>query len=113
MRRGELYRVAKPHSRDPKRFRVFVIVSRQALIDSRFSTIICAPVYSTRHGLATQVDVGLNEGLRHDSSVHCDELVSLLKSQLTQCIGSLDATKLMCLDDALMVALGCSAARET
>ena len=69
MRRGELYRVAKPHSRDPKRFRVFVIVSRQALIDSRFSTIICAPVYSTRHGLATQVDVGLNEGLRHDSSV--------------------------------------------
>ena len=86
---------------------------QQALIDSRFSTIICAPVYSTRHGLATQVDVGLNEGLRHDSSVHCDELVSLLKSQLTQCIGSLDATKLMCLDDALMVALGCSAARET
>ncbi len=33
-------------------FRVFVVVSRQALIDSRFSTIICAPVYSTRHGLA-------------------------------------------------------------
>ena len=65
MRRGELYRVARPPARDPKRFRVFVVVSRQALIDSRFSTIICAPVYSTRHGLATQVDVGLNEGLRH------------------------------------------------
>ena len=96
MRRGELYRVARPHARDPKRFRVFVIVSRQALIDSRFSTIICAPVYSTRHGLATQVDVGLNEGLRHDSSVHCDELVSLRKSQLTQFVGSLDVTKLKC-----------------
>ena len=112
MRRGELYRVVKPHSRDPKRFRVFVIVSRQALIDSRFSTIICAPVYSTRHGLATQVDVGLNEGLQHDSSVHCDELVSLRKSQLTQFVGSLDVTKLQCLENALMVALGCSAARE-
>ena len=84
MRRGELYRVARPPARDPKRFRVFVVVSRQALIESRFSTIICAPVYSTRHGLATQVDVGLNEGLRHDSSVHCDELVSLRKSQLTR-----------------------------
>ena len=93
-------------ARDPKRFRVFVVVSRQALIDSRFSTIICAPVYSTRHGLATQVDVGLNEGLRHDSSVHCDELVSLRKSQLTQFVGTFDATKLKCLDDALMVALG-------
>ena len=107
MSRGELYRVARPPARDPKRFRVFVVVSRQALIDSRFSTVICAPVYSTRHGLATQVDVGLNEGLRHDSSVHCDELVSLQKSQLTQFVGSLDVTKLKCLDDALMVALGC------
>ena len=106
MRRGELYRVARPPACDPKRFRVFVVVSRQALIDSRFSTIICAPVYSTRHGLATQVDVGLNEGLRHDSSVHCDELVSLRKSQLTQFVGTFDTTKLKCLDDALMVALG-------
>ena len=69
-------------------------------------------MYSTRHGLATQVDVGLNEGLRHDSSVHCDELVSLRKSQLTQFVGSLDVTKLKCLEDALMVALVCSAARE-
>lgn len=112
MRRGDLYRVAKPPAHDPKRFRVFVVVSRQALIDSRFSTVICAPVYSTRHGLATQVDVGLDEGLRHDSSVYCDELVSLRKSQLTQFVGSLDAAKLKCLDDALMVALGCSAGRE-
>ena len=112
MRRGDLFRVAKPPAHDAKRFRVFVVVSRQALIDSRFSTVICAPVYSTRHGLATQVDVGLDEGLRHDSSVHCDELVSLRKSQLTQFVGSLDAAKLESLDDALKVALGCSAVGE-
>ena len=112
MRRGDLYRVAKPSASDPKRFRVFVIVSRQALIDSRFSTVICAPVYSMRHGLATQVDVGMNQGLRHDSSIHCDDLVSLRKSQLTQFVGRLDAAKLKDLDDALMVALGCSRTRE-
>ena len=112
MRHGKLYRVEKPHARDPKRFRVVVVVSRQALIDSRFSTVICAPVYLTRHGLATQVDVGLNEGLRYDSSVHCDELVSLRKSQLTQFVGSLDATKLKSLDDALMVAPGYFPDRE-
>jgi len=40
VRRGEFYRVENPHSRDPKRFRVFVVVSRQALIDSRLSTVI-------------------------------------------------------------------------
>ena len=91
---------------------MFVVVSRQALIDSRFSTVICAPVCSTRGGLATQVDVGLDEGLRHDSSVYRDELVSLQKSQLTQFVGSFAAPKLRFLDDALMVALGCSAVGE-
>ncbi len=106
MRRGELYRVGRPRGRDPKRFRVFVVVSRQALIDSRFSTVICAPVYSSRHGLATQVDIGTDEGLRHDSSVHCDELVSLRKSQLTQYVGSLGAAKMDSLGEALSVALG-------
>jgi mRNA interferase MazF len=45
MKRGELYRVAHPSGRDPKKYRVFVIVSRQVVIDSRFSTVICAPIY--------------------------------------------------------------------
>jgi mRNA interferase MazF len=53
--RGEFCRVPKPSSRDPKRFRVLVVVSRQVLIESRFSTVICAPVYSAHHGLSTQV----------------------------------------------------------
>lgn len=76
------------------------------LIDSRFSTIVCAPVYSARHGLTTQVEVGPDEGLRHDSSVHCDELVSLPKSQLTRYVGSLGTAKLRRIDAALMAALG-------
>ena len=111
MRRGELYRVERPHAREPKRFRVFAIVSRQALVDSRFSTIVCAPVYSARHGLTTQVDVGPDEGLRHDGSVHCDELVSLRKTQLTRCVGSLGPARLRRLDTALTAALGIDPAR--
>jgi hypothetical protein len=43
--------------------RVFVIVSRQALIESRFSAVVCAPVYTRRDGLATQVDVGIGDSL--------------------------------------------------
>ena len=106
MRRGDLYRVERPGGGDPKRFRVFLVVSRQAVIDSRFSTVICAPVYSARHGLATQVEVGPDEGLRHESAVHCDELVSLPKSRLTNFVGTLDPTKLERVEDALLVALG-------
>jgi len=40
-------------------------------------------VYSRRDGLHTQVNVGFDEGLKHDSSIHCDELVSLPKTLLT------------------------------
>src|ERR1700730_6118782 len=45
MRRGELYRVRRPPG-DPKPARVFVVVSRQPLIDSTYSTVICAPVFT-------------------------------------------------------------------
>ena len=105
MRRGELYRVKHPSSRDPRKFRVFVVVSRQVLIDSRFSTVICAPVYTAYDGLATQVLAGIDEGLKHDSGIHCDELVSLPKSMLTNFIGMLPPEKLRSLNDALKVAL--------
>ena len=104
MKRGELYRVAHP-SNDPKRFRVFVIVSRQALLDSRFSTVICAPIYSIHDGLASQVVVGIDEGLKHESSIHCDELVSLPKTVLTNYIGMLPPDKVEALNNALCVAL--------
>jgi mRNA interferase MazF len=103
--RGELYRVRKPSSRDPKRQRFFLIVSRQVLIDSRFSTVICAPVYSTYAGLSTQVPVGIEHGLRHDSSIHCDELVSLPKSILTDFVGSLPPAKMEEVGQALSIAL--------
>ncbi|HEV7859063.1 MAG TPA: type II toxin-antitoxin system PemK/MazF family toxin [Pyrinomonadaceae bacterium] len=105
MKRGDLYRVYKPSARDPKRFRVFVAVSRSVLIDSRFSTVICAPVYSFRHGLSTQVLIGIEEGMKHESSIHCDELVSLPKSVLTDYVGTLSAEKVEELNKALRIAL--------
>ncbi|MEW6232157.1 MAG: type II toxin-antitoxin system PemK/MazF family toxin [Chloroflexota bacterium] len=105
MKRGELYRVAHPSARDPKKSRVFVIISRQVLIDSRFSTVICAPMYSVHDGLSTQVLVGSEEGLKHDSSIHCDELVSLPKSVLTNFVGRLSPQKLDALNRALRIAL--------
>lgn len=105
MRRGEFYRVYKATSRDPRKFRVFVIVSRQVLLDSRFSTVICAPVYSSYDGLSTQVPVGVAEGLKHESSIHCDELVSIPKTSLRDYLGSLSIVKKEQLNEALRIAL--------
>ena len=105
MKRGDLYRVHKASSLDPKKFRVFVVVSRQVLIDSRFSTVICAPIFSAYDGLSTQVSVGIAEGLKHDSSIHCDELISIPKSGLTNFVGSLSNDKIRELNEALKIAL--------
>ena len=81
MKRGELYRVYKPHSRDPKRF------------------------YTNCTGLETQVDVGIDEGLKHDSRIFCDEIVSFPKSMLTDFVGSLSEEKLRELNEAVKIAL--------
>lgn len=104
MRRGDLFRVRRPGG-DTKRSRVFVVVSRPAVIESQFSTVICAPVYTQRLGLATEVDVGPAEGLKHDSSIHCDALISVPKRLLTDWIASLAPERLRALDRALRVAL--------
>jgi mRNA interferase MazF len=105
LRRGELYRVAHPAGSDPKRSRVFVVVSRQVLIDSRFSTVVCAPVFTAYDGLESQVLIGTAEGLKHESSIHCDQLVSLSKPMLTNFVAALSPSKLRDLDQALRVSL--------
>lgn len=104
MRRGELYRVRRPPG-DTKAARSFVIVSRQALLDSNYSTIVCAPIFTERHGLPTQVNVGVEEGMKHDCAVHCDGLMSLEKSRLTDYVGELSEAKKEQLDKALQIAL--------
>ena len=81
MRRGDFYLVRKPSSRDPRKQRIFV-------------------------GLSTQVRIGTAEGLKKESSIYCDELISLPKSTLTHYVGSLKAVALRELDDALAVSLG-------
>jgi len=84
---------------------VFVIVSRQALIDSRFGTVVCAPIYSRGDGLSTQVAVGSDQGLKHPSWIMCDNLVSIQKGQLTDYVGSLTGPLLAQLNRALSSAL--------
>ena len=87
---------------------MFAVVSRQALIDSAFSTVACAPVYTRRDGFATQVDLGTENGLKHESSILCDALVSIPKSGLTDYLATLPVEKITELDEALRVALALS-----
>jgi len=90
---------------DTPRSRVVVVVSRPAHLASRFSTAICAPVYSQRGGLSTEVEVGPAEGLKHPSAILCDVLTSFARGQLTDYVGTLGPAKLAALRAALRVAV--------
>jgi mRNA interferase MazF len=105
MNRGELYRVRDP-SGDPKRQRVYVIVSRDGFVAAHFSSLICAPVYTTRRGTDTEVYVGVDEGLKRASTIACDLLDTIPRSQLTDYVGALSREQLEELHFALRIALG-------
>ena len=67
--------------------------------------VICAPVYSKYDGLRTQVEIGVDEGLKHDSAIYCDELASIPKPMLTDFISSLSHDKMEAANSALRIAL--------
>jgi len=104
LRRGEIYRVRQPQHGDPKKSRCFVVVSRQDLLDSNVNRVLCAPINTSGVGLSTEVQVGVDEGLKHDSVINCDQITRLEKSMLTDYIGALSAPKLKLLRAALVVA---------
>ena len=105
VRRGEVYRVRHPQHGDPKKARCFAVVSRQELLDSKANRVLCAPVNTQGFGLATEVTVGVDEGLKHPSVINCDQLTRLEKSLLTDYIGKLSPKKQHELRAALRVAL--------
>jgi mRNA-degrading endonuclease toxin of MazEF toxin-antitoxin module len=103
--RGEIYRVRHPQHGDSKKSRCFVVVSRQELLDSKADRVLCAPVNSAGAGLATEVEVGEAEGLKHPSVINCDQLTRLEKRMLTDYVGKVSAKKLSDLRRALRVVL--------
>jgi mRNA interferase MazF len=104
LRRGEIYRVRQPQHGDPKKSRCFAVVSRQDLLDSKANRVLCAPINTCGVGLSTEVPVGVDEGLKHDSVINCDQITRLEKSMLTDYIGALSPAKLKLLRAALVVA---------
>jgi mRNA-degrading endonuclease toxin of MazEF toxin-antitoxin module len=105
--RGEIYRTS---ARAPERGGkpgYYVVVSRTFIAENDdVETVVCAPVYSRTIGIATEVAVGPEEGVRRPSVIRCDFLALVLKRRLTSLAGSLGPTKLRELDGALAIALG-------
>lgn len=88
MERGDFYRYTQPPS-DPRKFRFFLIVSRDEFLQRPYSTAVAIPVYTNGSGLFTEVLVGPEVGLRQVSVLRCDELTSVARDRLTRFVGRL------------------------
>jgi mRNA-degrading endonuclease toxin of MazEF toxin-antitoxin module len=62
--------------------------------------------FSERHGLPARVDIGAADGLKHDSAIQRDGLMSIERARLTDFVSELSTAKLRELDAALVAALG-------
>jgi mRNA interferase MazF len=102
--RGEIwqYRFKAPDKRRP-----VLVLSRQEVIPL-LHTVMVAPITSTRRGAPSEVSVGPNEGLKHDSAVNLDHVQTVERARLVSYVGSLNASQMQHVCRALAVATGCS-----
>ena len=102
--RGEIWTY---EFRQPDKRRPVVVLSRADAIEV-LHTVLVAPITTTIHGVASEVVVGIAEGLRHDSAVNLDHVQVVEKSRLTKRLGQLGAQKMRAICRALAIATGCT-----
>jgi mRNA interferase MazF len=101
--RGEIwsYRFKAPDKRRP-----VLILSRPDVIPL-LHTVMVAPITSTRRGAPGEVNVGIAEGLKHDSAVNLDHVQTVEQARLVGFVGTLDAGQMQAVCRALGLATGC------
>ena len=106
MTRGEIYRSPEKVPERGHKPGFYVVVSRSFIAgNDDVSTVVCAPIYTEFLGLATEVAVGIEDGLPRESSIRCDFLTLMFKRRLTTLVGRLGGAGLRDLNRALKVAL--------
>jgi mRNA interferase MazF len=83
-----------------------VVLSRQRAINL-LRTVLVAPITSTAHGAPSEVQVGLEEGLKHESVVNLDQVQTVDQQRLHHFVGTVGPAKMIAICRALMIATGC------
>ena len=96
-----MYRFAAPDKRRP-----VLVLSRQSTVD-RLHTATVAPITSTIRGVPSEVAIGPAHGLKKDSVVNLDHIVTVPKSELRKYVGHLDVARMKDVCSAIAIALGC------
>jgi mRNA interferase MazF len=104
LNRGEIwmYRFKTPDKRRP-----VLVLSRQEVIPL-LETVMVAPITSTRYGAPSEVYVGVEQGLKHDSAVNLDHVQTVERARLVSFVGTLGPTHMRQVCRALAIATGCA-----
>ena len=103
VKRGEVWYYAFAH---PDKSRPVVVLTRQEVIEL-LQTVMVAPVTSTIRGAPSEVVIGVDEGLKHDSAVNLDHVQTVETARLRRRVGQLDPEKMADVCRALATATGC------
>ena len=103
-RRGEIwqYRFAPPDKRRP-----VLLLTRQEVLPL-LRTAMVAPITSTIRGIPSEVVVGPDEGLKHDSAINLDHVQTVEQRLLQRYVGALSEPKMRQVCRALAIAAGCA-----
>ena len=101
--RGEiwLHRFRAPDKRRP-----VVVLSRDDAI-SVIRSVIVAPITGTRRGLPSEVDLGVENGLKKPSAVNLDHVQTVQQADLVRYVSALDEKTMRRVCRALGIATGC------
>ena len=104
VRRGEIwqYRFAPPDKRRP-----VLVLTRQEVLPL-LHTAMVAPITSTIRGIPSEVVVGPDEGLKHDSAINLDHVQTVEQRLLHSYVGALSAPQMRQVCHALAIATGCA-----
>jgi mRNA interferase MazF len=103
VKRGDIwmYAFAKPDKKRP-----VLVISRQSVIPL-LRTVMVAPITSAIHGVPSEILVGTEHGLKHESAVNLDHVQTVDQSRLSRFIGHLNDDLMDEVCRALAVATGC------
>jgi mRNA interferase MazF len=103
VKRGEirLYAFRAPDKRRP-----VLILSRQVLLDV-LQTATVVPITSSSHGAPTEVDLGIEDGLKAPSCANLANVQTVRRRDLSRLVGTVRPGKMKEVCRALAVATGC------
>lgn len=90
----------------PDKQRPVVVLTRDSIID-RLARVTVAPITSTVRGVASEIVLGPEDGMKTTCAVNLHNIVTVPKAGLGRRVSQLDARRLQELCAAIGFALGC------